>query len=101
MPTSELPSHLSLHNYLIGCGKPYKASLHTHPIELVAMSHSSEFKDSAHLTDVLNKAACIYMRARSMGFVPEGMTREQMQGIRDAFNLPSPKNGLSYDIIAI
>ena len=32
-PTSELPAHLSVHNYLIGKGSPYKASLHTHPIE--------------------------------------------------------------------
>ena len=37
-PTSELPSHLSVHNYLISKGSPYKASVHTHPIELVAMS---------------------------------------------------------------
>lgn len=42
-PTSELPSHLSVHAYLIGKGSPYKASLHTHPIELVAMSHNPEF----------------------------------------------------------
>ena len=37
MPTSELPSHLSVHNYLLEKGSPYRASLHTHPIELVAM----------------------------------------------------------------
>lgn len=42
-PTSELPSHLAVHNYLIGKGSNYKASLHTHPIELVAMSHNPEF----------------------------------------------------------
>ena len=38
-PTSELPSHLSVHDYLIGKGSPYKASIHTHPIELVAMPY--------------------------------------------------------------
>mgnify|MGYP007025204427 CR=1 FL=1 len=27
MPTSELPSHLAVHNYLIGKGSTYKASL--------------------------------------------------------------------------
>ena len=43
LPTSELPSHLRVHNDLIGKGSPFKASLHTHPIELVAMSHSNEF----------------------------------------------------------
>ena len=39
-PTSELPAHLSVHNYLLAKGSPYRASLHTHPIELVAMSHN-------------------------------------------------------------
>lgn len=153
-PTSELPSHLALHNYLIGSGAPYKASLHTHPIELVAMSHSKEFQNSDHLTkvlwsmipetlafaplgigfvpyampssvdlaqatlelirkydvvlwekhgtvavgtdimdafdqtDVLNKAACIYLRSRSMGFIPEGMSEKQMRDIQEAFSLP-------------
>jgi len=157
LPTSELPSHLALHNLLIGSGSPYKASLHTHPIELVAMSHSAEFHDSEHLTkvlwsmipetlafaplgigfvpyampssvelaeatlsqvrkydvvlwekhgtvavgkdildafdqtDVLNKAACIYMRSRTMGFIPEGMSEDQMRGIQEAFNLPKTR----------
>ena len=154
-PTSELPSHLAVHNYLIAKGSPYKASVHTHPIELVAMSHNPEFlkKDvltrllwsmipetkafaprglgivpymlpsSAELADatirtidddydvvmwekhgvfavdadvisafdqidVLNKSANIYMCARSMGFVPDGMTDAQMQQITNVFHLP-------------
>ena len=40
MPTSELPSHLTVHNHLIESGSAYKATVHTHPIELVAMSHN-------------------------------------------------------------
>ena len=157
MPTSELPSHLSLHNYLIGTGSSYKASLHTHPIELVAMSHNPAFlgkdvlsrllasmipetlafaplgigivpyelpgsvklaeatleqikdydvvlwekhgttavgtdiMDAFDQTDVLNKAATIYMRAKSMGFEPEGMTDEAMQEIREVFKLPTTR----------
>lgn len=156
-PTSELPSHLALHDYLTGSGAPYRASLHTHPIELVAMSHSAEFHDSTHLTkvlwsmipetlafaplglgfvpyampssvelasatlemakkydvvlwekhgtvavgtdimdafdqtDVLNKAACIYMRSRTMGFIPEGMTDAQMEELKEAFSLPKAR----------
>lgn len=43
LPTSELPSHLSVHNYLLSVDSPYRASLHTHPIELVAMSHNRRF----------------------------------------------------------
>ena len=154
MPTSELPSHLSVHNYLIGKGSPYKASLHTHPIELVAMTHHRPFLEKDVLTqilwsmipetrafcpkglgivpyllpssvalgeatlntldegydvvmwekhgvfavdtdimaafdqvDVLNKAAQIYMSARSMGFVPEGMSEAQMKELADVFGL--------------
>lgn len=157
MPTSELPSHLTLHNYLVGEGYNYKASLHTHPIELVAMSHADKFLDSKYLTkllwsmipetlafaplgigvvpyglpgsvkladatleqiqkydvvlwekhgtvavgtdimdafdqtDVLNKAASIYMAARNMGFEPDGMTAEAMQEVRDVFSLPNER----------
>ena len=154
MPTSELPSHLSVHNYLIGKGSPYKASLHTHPIELVAMTHHRPFLEKDVLTqilwsripetrafcpkglgivpyllpssvslgeatlktlnegydvvmwekhgvfaidtdimaafdqvDVLNKAAQIYMSARSMGFEPEGMSEAQMKELADVFGL--------------
>ncbi|MDE7472285.1 MAG: rhamnulose-1-phosphate aldolase [Muribaculaceae bacterium] len=154
-PTSELPSHLSVHNYLIGKGSNYKASVHTHPIQLVAMSHNPEFLKKDVLTnllwsmipetkafcprglgivpymlpssveladetikaiddnydvvmwekhgvfavgddvmeafdmiDVLNKSAVIYRDSRAMGFVPDGMTAEQMQEISTVFNLP-------------
>ena len=154
MPTSELPSHLSVHNYLIGKGLPYKATLHTHPIELVAMTHHRPFLEKDVLTqilwsmipetrafcpkglgivpyllpssvalgeatlntldegydvvmwekhgvfaidtdimaafdqvDVLNKAAQIYMSARSMGFEPEGMSEAQMQELAETFGL--------------
>ena len=154
-PTSELPSHLAVHNYLIGKGSKYKASVHTHPIELVAMSHNPKFLEKDVLTnilwsmipetkafcprglgivpymlpssnelaeetikaiddnydvvmwekhgvfavgddvmeafdmiDTLTKSAIIYMDACSMGFVPDGMSQEQMQEISTVFNLP-------------
>ena len=71
-PTSELPSHLSVHNYLIGKGSPYKASVHTHPIELIAMSHANKFLEKDVLTKLLwsmipeTKAFC----PRSLGIIP-------------------------------
>lgn len=86
-PTSELPSHLSVHNYLIGKGSPYRASLHTHPIELVAMSHNRKFLDKDVLTRLLwsmipeTKAFC----PRGLGIVPyhlPGSTRLAEQTIR-------------------
>ena len=157
MPTSELPSHLMVQNYLLESGSRYKATLHTHPIELVAMSHSPEFLDAKHITrtlwsmipetlafaplglgvvpyevpgsvqlaeatlnqihdydvvlwekhgtfavgqdimdafdqtDVLNKAATIYLRARSMGFIPQGMSDGQMSDIQRIFSLPTQR----------
>ena len=71
-PTSELPSHLSVHNHLISIGSPYKASLHTHPIELVAMSHSKKYLEKDVATKLLwsmipeTKAFC----PRGLGIVP-------------------------------
>lgn len=154
-PTSELPSHLSVHNYLIGKGSNYKATLHTHPTELVAMSHNPKFLEKDVLTnilwsmipetkafcprglgivpymlpssielanatikaidedydvvmwekhgvfavgpdieeafdmvDTLTKSAMIYQIAMSMGFVPQGMSQDQMREISEAFKLP-------------
>ena len=157
MPTSELPSHLSLQDYLIGTGSTYKATLHTHPIELVAMSHIQRFlrpgamthvlwsmipetlafaplgigvvpyampgsieladatleqikehdvvlwekhgtvsvgtdiMDAFDQTDVLCKAANIYMCARNMGSEPDGMTDEAMKAVQVTFNLPKTR----------
>lgn len=71
-PTSELPSHLSVHNYLIGKGSDYKASVHTHPIELVAMTHSKKFMEKDVATKLLwsmipeTKAFC----PRGVGMIP-------------------------------
>ena len=71
-PTSELPSHLSVHNYLISIGSNYKASLHTHPIELVAMTHCKKFLQKDVATRLLwsmipeTKAFC----PRGLGIIP-------------------------------
>lgn len=75
LPTSELPSHLDVHNHLIEKGSPYKASLHTHPIELVAMSHIRKFMEKDVLTNLLwsmipeTKAFC----PRGLGIIPYEM----------------------------
>ncbi len=53
MPTSELPSHLSVHARLIEKGSPYKATVHTHPIELIAMSHNKTFMGKDVLSNLL------------------------------------------------
>ncbi len=157
IPTSELPTHLALQNYLLETGSCYKATLHTHPIELVAMSHIQRFlrgdemtrvlwsmipetlafaplgigivpyglpssvelaeatlekikkhdvvlwekhgtvavgqdiMDAFDQTDVLCKAANIYMCARNMGSEPDGMTPEAMKEVQDVFKLPKSR----------
>jgi rhamnulose-1-phosphate aldolase len=72
MPTSELPSHLAVHDYLLVKGSPYRASLHTHPIELVALTHSRYWLEKDNATRMLwsmipeTKAFC----PRGLGIVP-------------------------------
>ena len=44
--------------------------------------------DAFDQIDVLSKSAKIYVNARAMGFMPEGMSQEQMQEMSRAFNLP-------------
>jgi rhamnulose-1-phosphate aldolase len=71
-PTSELASHLSIHDYLIGKGSNYKAVLHTHPTDLVAMTHHPGFLKKDVLTRLLwsmipeTRAFC----PRGLGIVP-------------------------------
>jgi len=52
-PTSELPSHLTIHNYLLSIGSPYRATIHTHPIELTALTHSKKWMEKNYATKVL------------------------------------------------
>jgi len=71
-PTSELPSHLMVHDHLLEKGSPYRASLHTHPIELVAMTHICKFLGKDVLSKLLwsmipeTKAFC----PRGLGIIP-------------------------------
>ena len=52
-PTSELPSHLMIHDYLLGKGRNNKVVVHTHPIELVAMTHNPAFLEKDVLSKIL------------------------------------------------
>ncbi len=75
MPTSELPSHLAMHNYQIGIGSGYKAVLHTHPIDLIAMTHNRAFLEKDKLTYLLwsmipeTRAFC----PKGLGIIPYNM----------------------------
>lgn len=50
-----------------------------------------DIMDAFDQTDVLNKAATIYLRARSMGFIPQGMSDGQMSDIQRIFSLPTQR----------
>lgn len=71
-PTSELPSHLSMHNFLLSKGSNYRAAVHTHPIDLIAMTHHKPFLEKDVLTNLLwsmipeTKAFC----PRGLGIIP-------------------------------
>ncbi|MCM1111058.1 MAG: rhamnulose-1-phosphate aldolase [Clostridium sp.] len=67
-PTSELPSHFMMHDYLICSGSDYRATLHTHPIELVAMSHAKKFLVPGVLTRLLWS-----MIPETLAFAPLGL----------------------------
>lgn len=53
VPTSELPSHLMMHNYLRSKGRDNRVVLHTHPTELIGMTHCKPLLDSRKLTRTL------------------------------------------------
>lgn len=148
-PTSELSSHLSIHQFLKQRKASKKVVVHTHPNELIALTHSPVFKDekafnhmiwSMHpeavvfipggagivpyfltgsndlgletlkalenhdvvvwekhgclavaaglgeafdLIDILNKSADIYLKCRTAGIEPEGLTDKQIEALRN------------------
>lgn len=72
LPTSELPSHLMMHNYLRGLGRDNRVVLHTHPTELVGMTHHKPFLDSAVITRTLWSMIpeCRIIVPKGVGIVP-------------------------------
>ena len=67
-PTSELASHLSMHDKMIADGQGYKAAIHTHPIDLVAMTHNPAFLKKDVLTNLLWS-----MIPETRAFCPKGL----------------------------
>jgi rhamnulose-1-phosphate aldolase len=49
-PTSELPSHLKIHSILKHAGGTDKTVLHTHPTELIALTHLSDLPKGKDFT---------------------------------------------------
>lgn len=71
-PTSELPSHLMMHNYLRAQGKDTRVVLHTHPTDLIGFTHCKPFMNSEKLTRALWSMIpeCRIIVPRGIGIVP-------------------------------
>ena len=75
-PTSELPTHLSIHRLLKQQGGTNKAVLHTHPDELIALSMIPEYDDEQKLNALLFSmhAESVIVNHRGIGLVPYLLT---------------------------
>lgn len=71
-PTSELPSHLMVQDYLMRSGSRYTATLHTHPIELVALSHHRAMLDDTSRPNRLTRTLWS-MIPETLAFAPLGI----------------------------
>lgn len=71
-PTSELPSHLMMHNYLRAQGRDNKVVLHTHPTDLIGMTHCKPFMQSEVITRLLWSMIpeCRIIVPKGIGIVP-------------------------------
>jgi rhamnulose-1-phosphate aldolase len=68
VPSSELPSHLAIHNHLVKQGSGDKAIVHAHVYELVALTHNKSLQDETRLNEILMK-----MHTETEFFIPEGL----------------------------
>jgi rhamnulose-1-phosphate aldolase len=68
IPTSELPTHLGIHQMIAERGSKEKVVLHTHATELVALTQAKEFCNK----DSLNKLLW-GMHPETIMFVPKGV----------------------------
>ena len=73
----------------------YLEHLKTHDVVLWekhgTVAVGQDIMDAFDQTDVLCKAANIYMCARSMGSEPDGMTEEAMKEVQEVFKLPKKR----------
>ncbi|WP_347280979.1 rhamnulose-1-phosphate aldolase [uncultured Alistipes sp.] len=67
-PTSELASHLAMQDRMIATGNGYTAAVHTHPIDLIAMTHNPAFLAKDVLTNLLWS-----MIPETRAFCPKGL----------------------------
>ncbi|RJP25791.1 MAG: rhamnulose-1-phosphate aldolase [Candidatus Abyssobacteria bacterium SURF_5] len=71
-PTSEFPAHLRLHEHMRQTNAQEKVVLHTHPVELIALTHLPEYRDEPALNQALwsTHPEVKYNLPKGVGFVP-------------------------------
>jgi rhamnulose-1-phosphate aldolase len=67
-PSSELPSHIAIHNHLVKQGQEEKAIVHTHSDELIALTHEKDLRNEVRMNEVL-----LNMHTETAFFIPEGV----------------------------
>jgi len=67
-PTSELPTHLIIHQMLAQNHRKEKAILHTHPNELIALTHIEAYNNEESLNHLIWS-----MHPESIMFIPQGV----------------------------
>jgi len=71
-PTSELPTHLAIHNMLKAENRPEKVIVHTHPNKLIALTHIREFCNEERINNMLwsiQPETCVFIH-EGIGFIP-------------------------------
>lgn len=72
LPTSELPTHLAIHNMLIKDHRKEKVIVHTHPDNLIALTHIREFCNQERINNMLwsiQPETCAFVYD-GVGFIP-------------------------------
>ncbi len=75
-PSSELPSHLAIQEMLCSLGRKEKVVVHTHPDDLISLTHIREFCDEERINNMLwsmQPETCVFVND-GVGFVPYLLT---------------------------
>lgn len=68
-PTSELAAHLAIHAMLLEARPTHRAILHTHPTNLIAITHIPELEDERRMSDHL-----LRIQSEARLYFPEGLS---------------------------
>ncbi len=68
VPTSELPTHLAIHNMIAQRGSDERVVVHSHVTELIALTHVKEYCNQKKLNNLLWQ-----MHPETIMFIPKGV----------------------------